>query len=65
MYSKFVLPNWNGSAIHTKWVNGPWQTNILSSNLTCDNDMILIQEYKVPEVHAEADGEDQLIRLVS
>lgn len=25
---------------------------------------LLPQEYKVPEVHAEADGEDQLIRLV-
>ena len=35
--------------------------------LTCDNDVtsIIIQEYKVPEVHAEADGDDQLIRLVS
>ena len=38
---------------------------ILSSGHSCDDMMSILQEYKVPEVHAEADGDDQLIRLVS
>ena len=29
------------------------------------NEAIFLQEYKVSEVHAEADGEDQLIKLVN